>query len=152
MQNFELRCKKIKVEQLDVEDSTIEEVVKDKLTRSFDDITLEGGRLLLKDARILILPKWDITNAIVFDAVRREGQAKFRIEEDVQMAHKGVKFSEDHKALVLWSLQNRKDTQTQETTDKVGSLMVYRVEETSGTEAAMMTKQVGDFNLQVALK
>ena len=30
--------------------------------------------------------------------------------------------------------------------------MVYRVRETSGTEAALMTKQVKDFNLQVALK
>ena len=30
--------------------------------------------------------------------------------------------------------------------------MVYRVGETSGTEAALMTQQVGDFNLQVALK
>ena len=68
------------------------------------------------------------------------------------MAHKGVMFSEDHKALVLWSLQDRKDTQTQEIADKARSLMVYRVEETSGIEVAMMTKQVGDFNLQVALK
>ena len=30
--------------------------------------------------------------------------------------------------------------------------MVYRVGETSGTEATPMTQQVGDFNLQVALK
>ena len=30
--------------------------------------------------------------------------------------------------------------------------MVYRVGETSGTEAALMTQQVGDFNLLVALK
>ena len=30
--------------------------------------------------------------------------------------------------------------------------MVYRVGETSGTEATLMTQQVGDFNLQVALK
>ena len=68
------------------------------------------------------------------------------------MTHKGVKFSEDHKALVLWSLQDRKDTHAQEIADKAGSLMVYRVGETSGTEAALMTQQVGDFNLQVALK
>ena len=30
--------------------------------------------------------------------------------------------------------------------------MVYRMGETSGTEASLMTQQVGDFNLQVVLK
>ena len=56
------------------------------------------------------MSEWDIANAIVCDSVRREGQAKFRTEEEVQTAHKGVKFSEDHIALVLWSLQDKKDT------------------------------------------
>ena len=126
-------CKKIKVEQPDVEESTIEEVVKDELTKIFDDITPEVGRALLKDEGILIFPEWDIANAMVFDVVKREGQTKFKIEEEVHMAQKVVKFSEDHKALVLWSLQDRKDTQTQETTDKAGSIMLYRVGETGGT-------------------
>ena len=66
--------------------------------------------MLLKDSRILIFPEWDMVNTMVFDAIRREGQARFRIEEEVQMAHNGVKFSEDHKALVLWSLQDKKDS------------------------------------------
>ena len=51
----------------------------------------------------------------------------------------GVKFSEEHKALVLWSLQDKKDTQTQETADKDGSLMVYSMGETSCIEDALMT-------------
>ena len=142
----------MKAEQPDVEDSTIEEVVKEELTQGFNDITPEGSRILLKDVRIHIFSKWDINNAIIFDSVRRESQEKFKTEEEVQTAHKGVKFSEDHKALVLWSLQDKKDTQAQEIADKAGSLMVYRIGETSGAEAALMTQQVGDFNLQVALK
>ena len=40
----------------------------------------------------------DIANAMVFDAVTREGQTRYRIEEEVQQAHKGVEYSEDHKA------------------------------------------------------
>ena len=92
MHNIQLKCKKIKAKQPDVEESTIEEVVKDELTQIFDDITPEGGRLLLKDAGILILLEWDIANAMVFDAIRREGQTRFKIEEKVHMAHKGVKF------------------------------------------------------------
>ena len=79
-------------------------MVKDELTKGFNDITLEGVRILLKEAEILIFPELHIANAIVFDSVRTEGQAKFKIEEEVQIAHRGVKFSEDHKALVLWSL------------------------------------------------
>ena len=104
MHNFQLKCKTIKEEQPNIEESTIEEVVKDELTRSFEDITPDAGRELLKDALMLIFLEWDIANAMVFDAVKREGQPRFRIEEEVQMAHKGVKFSKDHKALVMWSL------------------------------------------------
>ena len=63
------------------------------------------------------------------------------------MAHKGVKFSEDHKALFMWSLQDRKEPHTQETLNKARSLMVYRMGETSGEQGVMMIKQVGDFNL-----
>ena len=129
----------MKVEQPNVEDSAIEEVVKEELTQGFNDITTKGGRILLKEVGILIFPEWDIANAIVFDSVRREGQARFRMEEEVQTAHKGVKFSEDHKPWVLWSVQDKKDTHTQEIVDKAGSLMVYRVGETSGIEAALMT-------------
>ena len=102
--NFQLRCSKIKAKQPDVEEFIIEEVVKDELTKIFDDITPEAGKTLLKDARILMFPEWDIANAMVFDAMRREGQTRYRTEEEVQQAHKGVKFSEDHKALVMWYL------------------------------------------------
>ena len=73
----------MKAEQPDVEDSAIEEVVKEELTQGFNDITSEGGRILLKEVGILILPEWDIANAIVFDSVKREGQAKFKTEEEV---------------------------------------------------------------------
>ena len=83
MHNFQLKCKKIKVEQPDVEESTIEEVVKDELTKSFEDITPDVGRELLKNVGIIILLEWDISNVMVFDAVRREGQPRFRIEEEV---------------------------------------------------------------------
>ena len=52
------------------------------MTRSFNDITPEASRALLKDAWILIFLEWDIANAMIFDDVRRE--ARYRIEEGVQ--------------------------------------------------------------------
>ena len=76
----------------------------------------------------------------------------FKIEEEALQAHKGVNFSKDHKALVLWLLQDKNDSQTQEKLDKARSLMIYRVGETSGEKAAQMAKWVVDFNLQVAIK
>ena len=60
MHNFQLKYKKIKAKQPDVEDFAIEEVVKDELTKDFNDITPEGGRILLKEVGILICPEWDI--------------------------------------------------------------------------------------------
>ena len=71
---------------------------------------------------------------MIFDAVRREEKTKYKTKEESLQDHKGVKFSEDHKALVLWLLQDKNDSQTQETSDKVGSLMIYRVGETSGEQ------------------
>ena len=73
MDIFQLKCQKMKAEQPDVEDSAIEKVVKEELTQGFNDITPEGGWILLKEAEILIFLEWDIANAIIFDLVRREG-------------------------------------------------------------------------------
>ena len=44
----------MKAEQPNVEGSAIEEAVKEELTQVFNDITPEEGRILLKEARILI--------------------------------------------------------------------------------------------------
>ena len=47
----------MKAEQPNVEDSTIKEVVKEELTQGFNDITAEGGRILLKEVGIFIFTK-----------------------------------------------------------------------------------------------
>ena len=109
MHIFEDRCKKIRVEQPKVEASTIEEVVKNELIQKFNNITLDIGRKLLKDARIPILPEWDMANNMIFDTIRREEKTKYKTKEEALQAHKGVKFIEDHNALVLWSLQDKND-------------------------------------------
>jgi hypothetical protein len=89
---------------------------------------------------------------IIFDVVRKEKETKYRIEEEAKQAHKGVKYSDDHKALVLWSLQGKNEDKTLETTDTSGSLMVYRVSEIDGEKETQMNKEVANFNLQVARK
>ena len=104
MQNFEARWKKIKAEKPSKEDSKIEEEIKENLLHDFDKITPKYGRKLLNDVGILILLEWDIANAIVFDVVKKEIYTKYRTKEEAMQAHKGVKYSKDHEALVLWSL------------------------------------------------
>lgn len=104
------------------------------------------------DSGGLILLEWDIANAIIFYAVRKEKDTKYKIEEEARQATKGVKFSDDHKALVLWSLQNRNEDRSSKVADTSRSLIVYRVSETTSDQVVQLTKEVVDFNLQVAKK
>ena len=82
MQNFEARCKKVKIEQPNREESKIEEEIQENLLKDFDNITHEAGRQLLNDAIILILPEWDTENAIVFHIVRKKTTTKYRTKEE----------------------------------------------------------------------
>ena len=43
-------------------------------------------------------------NAKIFDAMRKEKETKFKTEDEVIQAHKGIKYSDDHRALVMWSI------------------------------------------------
>ena len=85
----------------------------------------------MKQSGVLLLPEWDIVNAIVFDSVRKQKDVQFRTIEEVLQAHRGVKFSEDHQALVMWSIEKRGNARIQEvsTTEYTGALTVYRPEE-----------------------
>ena len=67
----------------------------------FVQITPKEGRQLLKDSRILILLEWDIANAMIFYAIRKENDNQFKTKEEVLQAHRGLKFSNDYQALVI---------------------------------------------------
>ena len=82
------------------------------------------------------MPELDITNVTIFYTVRKETKTKYKTKIEDKQALKGVKYSEDHKSLVLWSLQNKNDSRVHETAKKARSLMVYRVGETSGEKYA----------------
>ena len=59
------------------------------MIRNFDAITLDHGRKLLKDARFLILLEWDIANAMIFDAVRREEKKSIKLRRKPYKTIKG---------------------------------------------------------------
>lgn len=154
IENFEAKCKKIKTDQSSRQDSDIEEEVNANPMEEFNQITPVGGRQLLKDSGVLILSEWDIANAMTFYAIRKEKDTKFRTEEEVMQAHKGVKYSDYHKALVMWSIQKRDKAKIQEVSDSehIGSLMVCRVEEVDSEKVALINKEVADFRVVVAAK
>ena len=80
----------------------------------------------MKQSGVLLLPKWDIVNAIVFDSVRKQKDVQLKTKEDVLQAHRGVKFSDDHQALVMWFIEKKCNTKIQEisTAKYTGALTV----------------------------
>ena len=68
--------------------------------------------------------------------------------------HKEVQYSDDHKALVMCSIQKRNKAKIQEVSNSehTGSLMVYRVEEVDSEKVALMNKEVSNFRVVLSAK
>ena len=80
--------------------------------QSFGYVTPKGGRKLPKNVSVLVLPEWDIVNALIFYSIRREGQTTYMTKEEVHQVLKGVKLSEDQKALVMCLFQDKDASRT----------------------------------------
>ena len=76
-------CEKIKVDQLDRSDSIFKEDVKSKFLSDFSQFTPEAGRQIVKQLGVLILPEWDIANAMIFDSISKEKDVQYNIEEEI---------------------------------------------------------------------
>lgn len=72
----------------------MEEEIKQEMIEEFKTITPEQGSDMVAQAGVLILPEWDIADALVLDAVRKETKPM-----------EGVTFNKDNVALVMWSLK-----------------------------------------------
>lgn len=109
----------------------------------FKTITPEQRRDLVAQAGVLILPEWDIANALVLDAVRKETKPM-----------EGVTFSKDNAALVMWSLKRNEDKKSKDTpgSSHLGGLMVKRVQSTGVVEAASTVLETAKFSVAVAEK
>lgn len=67
---------------------------------------------------ILIIPEWDIEDALVLEAVRKETKPL-----------EGVTFSKDNAALVIWSLRRDENRKRKDTSRSsyLGGMIVKRV-------------------------
>ena len=79
--NFEKTCEKLKAEQPDKLDSDIKEEVKSKFLNDFAKFTPEARRQIIRQSGVLVLPEWDIVNAMVFDLVRKQKDVQFKTKE-----------------------------------------------------------------------
>lgn len=69
---YNARCEKRKVQQPNKDPGLVDEEIKQEMMEEFKTITPEQGRDMVAQAGVLILPDWDIADALVLDAVRKE--------------------------------------------------------------------------------
>lgn len=142
MGQFKERCQKRRVEQPHKDTSTVEVEIKKEMLREFEAITLEEGIKLIANAGVLILPEWDIADAIVFDGVRKETKPL-----------EGITYSNDHATLVMWSLKREENKRRYSSEyDYSGGMIVKRVRDTGVVEASSTTLEFAKFGMIVAEK
>lgn len=73
---------------------------------------------MVAKAGVLILPKWDIADAFVLEAVRKETKPL-----------EGVTFSKDHATLVMWSIRRDESRKRKDISGSsyLGGMIVKRV-------------------------
>ncbi|MDF3686205.1 hypothetical protein, partial [Enterobacter hormaechei] len=73
----------------------------EQMIQEFQNITPEEGRQMVKDANILLLPNWDIADALIFNSVSNN----LGLQDPNKKEFLGTAFSNDQAALVMWSLR-----------------------------------------------
>ena len=68
---------------------------------------------------------------MIFYSIKKEKDVQYKINKEILQEHRGIKFSNDHQSLVVWSTKKRNRTRIQEIlgVEHVVSLRVYRVDE-----------------------
>lgn len=138
---YNSRCKKRKGEQPHKDPAIVEEEIKQEMVEEFKTITPQQGRDMVAKARVLILPEWDIADALVLEAVRKETKPM-----------EGVTFNKDNATLVMWSLKRDENKKKKDTSmsSYLGGMMVKRVQTTGVVGAASTVLETAKFSVAVA--
>jgi hypothetical protein len=91
---------------------------------------------------------------MIFYSIRKENDVQYKTEEEILQAHRGVKYNNDHQALVIWSIDKRDKIRIQEISnvEHIGTLTVYRADEVDSEEINKMTREMVDFRTMVSGK
>lgn len=113
-------------------------------------MTPEEGRKMIRSSKVLLLPNWDIVDAMVFNFVTK----KLNADEKVKKELKGAKFSKDHAALVIWSMRkgSRASSSQPNDTNLIGNLIVKRIEDTPNEEATKLNVRTTNLTLATTLR
>ena len=100
---------------------------------------------MVKDANILLLPNWDIVDALVFYFVSNN----LGLQDPDREEFLGTTFSNDQAALVMWSLRRGSRTTPLQPDDSglTGNIIVRRVVDTSNVQLAYMNVDYSKFAL-----
>lgn len=133
-----------------MEEASIKNQIKDEMMQEFKSFTPKEVRKMIKSSKILLLPNWDIANAMVFNSVTK----KLNVDEKVKKEIKGAKFSEDNATLVIWSMRKGSKASSSQLDDNnlVGNLNVKRVEDTSSEEAIELNVKTTNLTLATNLR
>ena len=101
MNNFEERCKKLKAEHPKMDEVSIQNQIKEQMIQEFQNITPKEGRQMVKSSNILLLPNWDIVDALIFNSI----SDNLGLQDPNKKEFMGTTFSNDQVALVMWSLR-----------------------------------------------
>ena len=101
MHIFEERCKNVKTNNLEMDEASIQKKIKEQMMQEFQNITPEEGRHMVKAANVLLLPNWDIVDALIFNSVSND----LELQDPNKKEFLGTAFSNDQAALVMWSLR-----------------------------------------------
>ena len=69
MGKFEEKCNKLRTEHLGMDETTLQNQVKEEMMKEFQNISPEEGRNMVKASNILLLPNWDIVDALIFNSI-----------------------------------------------------------------------------------
>ena len=150
MNIFEEKCKKLKTEHPEMDEAAIQSQIKGEMIEELQSISPEEGRKMVKTSNVLLLPGWDIADALVFNSVSSRLALQNQSKENFQ----GTAFIEDQAALVSWSLRRGSRTASLQSDESglMGSLIVRRVAETSHVQAAHWNVDSSKFLLATAKK
>ncbi len=119
----------MKIEHPKMDEASIQNQIKEQMMQEFHNITPEEGRQMVKNSNILLLPNWDIVDALIFNSISN----RMELQDPNKKEFAGTSFSDDQAALVMWSLRRgSKIVSTQpDGSGLIGNIIVRRVVDTS---------------------
>ena len=105
---------------------------------------------MIKASNILLLPNWDIADALIFNSVSN----KLKLRDPNKRDFQGTAFIEDQDALVSWLLRKGSRATSSQPDDSglMGNILVRRVADTSHVQAAYWNVDSSKFLLATTEK